>query len=83
MVTTWLLGFSSGQKFGLYCSDVSGAFDKVDAGRLVKKLEAKGFRADVLQVIASWLRKRSAHVIVGGSKSEPMELLNQVFQGTV
>ena len=83
MVITWLLGFQRGQKFGLHCSDVSGAFDKVDAGRLQKKLKAKGFREDVLKVIVSWLRMRTAHVVVGGSKSKPMELLNQVFQGTV
>ena len=83
MVTTWLLGFNSGHNFWLYCSDVSGAFGKVDAGRLVKKLEAKGFREDVLKFITSWLRRRNAHVIVGRSRSKPMELLNQVFQGTV
>jgi len=83
MVITWLLGFQSRQKFGLYCSDVSGAFDRVDASRLEIKLVAKGFRVDVLRVIVSWLRKRTAHGIVGGAQSEPMELLNQVFQGTV
>ena len=83
MVCTWLLGFQQGQKFGLYCSDVSGAFDKVDAQRLLAKLRGKGFRLDMLQVIASWLRKRTAHVVVGGARSQSMELINQVFQGTV
>jgi len=83
MVITWLLGFQKGQKFALYCSDVSGAFDKVDAHRLERKLISKGFRKDVLKVIVSWLRTRTAHVVVGGSKSKPMELVNQVFQGTV
>ena len=29
LVLTWLLGFDRGYKFLLYCSDVSGAFDKV------------------------------------------------------
>ena len=29
MVLTWLNGMCGGLKFGLYCSDVSGAFDKV------------------------------------------------------
>jgi hypothetical protein len=83
MVTTWLLGFQRGRKFGLYCSDVSGAFDKVDAARLVAKLRAKGFQENILRVIASWLQKRSAQVLVGGACSDPMELVNQVFQGTV
>ena len=31
MVITWLHGFQQGRKFGLYCSDVLGVFDKVDA----------------------------------------------------
>ena len=83
MVLTWLEGFWLRRKFGLYCSDVSGAFDKVDAGRLEEKLKAKGFREDIRRVIVSWLRKRRARVVVGGSRSEVMELINQVFQGTV
>ena len=29
MVLTWILGFDVGKKFGAYCSDVSGAFDRV------------------------------------------------------
>ena len=37
----------------------------------------------MFRVIASWLRQRTAHVIVGGAQSNPMKLLNQVFQGTV
>jgi hypothetical protein len=36
-----------------------------------------------VKVIASWLRQRSAHVIVGGEKSRKIELRNMVFQGTV
>ena len=83
MVLTWLEGFWWHRKFGLYCSDVSGAFDKVDAGRLEGKLRAKGFRQDIRRVITSWLRKRRARVVVGGARSNVMELINQVFQGTV
>ena len=83
MMCTWLLGFQQGMNFGLYCSDVSGAFDKVDAQRLLAKLNAKGLRQDLLSVISSWLRKREAHVAVGGARSCAMDLINQVFRGTV
>ena len=83
MVLTWLLGMCRGQKFGLYCSDVSGAFDKVDATRLVHKLRIKGFTEEIILVLQSWLRKRHAKVVVGGKSSCAMDLENQVFQGTV
>ena len=83
MFISWLIGFQRKRKFGLYCSDVSGAFDKVDAARLGAKLRAKGFRKDMLQVIVSWLQQRSAHVVVGGRLSKRLPLANQVFQGTV
>jgi hypothetical protein len=82
MVLTWLHGMWKGMKFGLYCSDVSGAFDKVDAGRLVEKLRVKGFTQPIIQILQSWLRKRTARV-VGGRCSQEMGLENQVFQGTV
>ena len=36
----WLLGFDRERKFGLYCSDVSGVFDKMSVKRLTAKLEA-------------------------------------------
>ena len=44
MVLTWLDGFEKGLKFAVYCSDVSGAFDKVKRTRLEAKLRAKGLR---------------------------------------
>jgi hypothetical protein len=83
MVLTWLDGMCRKMKFGLYCSDVSGAFDKVDAARLVHKLRIKGFSEDIINVLQSWLRKRHAKVVVSGKSSRVMTLENQVFQGTV
>ena len=41
-VLDWLWALHSGRKVGLYCSDVSGAFDRVRVERLVAKLKAKG-----------------------------------------
>ena len=39
--------------------------------------------SDVYAVIESWLRRRVAHIIVGGNQSDAMMLENMVFQGTV
>ena len=41
LVLTWLEGFCRKVKFALYCSDVSGAFDRVRLERLMAKLRAK------------------------------------------
>ena len=83
LIITWLLALASGQKIILFCSDVAGAFDRVDTARLVSKLVAMGLDPAVVAVLSSWLESRCARVIVGGCCSEPIELTNMVFQGTV
>ena len=82
-VLSWIGGVNEGCKIGVYCSDVSGAFDKVDSELLLRKLSSLGLCASLLVVIRSWLRDRVGFVIVGGEKSRPMRLRNMVFQGTV
>ena len=79
----WIRALARGEKIGVYCSDVAGAFDRVEAERLIAKLRAKKLHPDIVAVMASWLRQRSAHIIVGGKQSEEMTLQNMVFQGTV
>ena len=83
LVLAWLAAFKEKASIALYMSDVSGAFDRVSASRLLSKLRAKGIPEDLLKVIQSWLRKRRAQVIVGGEASDSMALENMVFQGTV
>ena len=58
MVLTWLQGFNRRLKFAVYCSDVSGAFDRVSTQRMLDKLRAKGMREDMVQVFAAWLAER-------------------------
>ena len=41
----WVWWLHCGYKVGLYCSDVSGAFDKVRSERLLQKLHSLGMRA--------------------------------------
>ena len=79
----WIWALNLNQKVALYCSDVAGAFDKVRADRLIAKLEAKGVRGPLLQVIRSWLVGRRAFICVEGEMSEERALKDQVFQGTV
>ena len=82
-VLSWIEAFNQGRKIGLYASDVSGAFDKVSATLLVSKLQSFGLHGNIIGVIRSWLRDRSARVIVGGQQSHVFTLNNMVFQGTV
>ena len=67
----------------MYCSDVSGAFDKVPATRLLAKLRATGMNNDMVEVIRSWLRNTTAHVVMQGARSSGFTLSDMVFQGTV
>ena len=83
LVLSWLAAFREKASIALYMSDVSGAFDRVSSGRLLAKLRARGMPQDLLSIIASWLRKREAQVVVGGAQSTKISLENQVFQGTV
>ena len=83
LVLTWVTALSKCRKVAVYCSDVSGAFDKVDAKRLLAKLRAQRVHENVISIIASWLRRRSAYVVVGGEVSKPMTLVDMIFQGTV
>lgn len=57
-VMTWLLAMENGMKVALYCSDVSGAFDRVASERLVAKLVAKGMRPQMVRVLTSSLGAR-------------------------
>ena len=83
MVLVWLRGFARAQKYALYCSDVSGAFDRVEVERMVAKLRAAGIHERLVAVFSSWLRQRVARVVVGGAESAEFALANMVFQGTV
>ena len=82
IVLTWIVALNSRCKIGVYCSDVSGAFDRVSTETLLKKLEAKGIHPFLLKLAASWLQSRKASVLVGGACSETFDLCNMVYQGT-
>ena len=79
----WIQSISAGKRVGLYCSDVSGAFDRVSSEKLVRKLSERGVHRTILAVIQAWLEPRSAVVVVDGARSRQRVLHNSVYQGTV
>ena len=82
-VCSWLLLFEEGRAVGLYCSDVSGAFDRVAKDRMCTKLRASGLPPQIVAFLESWLEDRISNVIVCGASSVDEILANSVFQGTV
>ena len=82
-IMEWILWLEDGYQIGLYDSDVSGAFDKVDHILLCRKLRATGMPKKLYQVLASWLDDRLSQVATEGLSSDPRALLDSVFQGTV
>ncbi len=82
-VNNWILLLELGFLVGVYCSDVSGAFDRVERDRLCAKLESLGLHNDVLGFLKSWLEERVSMVVLGGQHSAAEPLANSVFQGTV
>ena len=79
----WLWNLHLGRKVALYCSDVKGAFDRVDSERLKLKLRQKGLGGQLLEVVGDWLEERTAKVVVEGEHSETAVLRDSVYQGTV
>jgi len=82
-VLEWLWAFQHDEIIALYCSDVSGAFDRVKSTKLLSKLERKGVPPPMLKLLESWLDDRIANVVVEGCQSSPATINNMVYQGTV
>ncbi len=82
-VCSWLLALEKQELVALYCSDVSGAFDRVSKERLGEKLSRQGLNPCLLSLLKSWLQDRLSEVIVGGRSAGAEPLCDSVFQGTV
>ena len=63
--------------------DFSRAFDTVPHERLLGKLAHHGVQGAMNTWIRAFLTGRSMHVVVGGERSGPTEVLSGVPQGTV
>ena len=82
-VASWILLLEQGEAVGVYCSDVSGAFDRVCRDRLRAKLLRLGLHPDALGFLESWLEDRLSQIVLGGASSPAEVLADSVFQGTV
>ena len=67
----------------MYCSDVQGVFDKVDAKFIIYRLTSFNLECCILAVVSSWFRDWSAFVIVNGKRSHPIRLRNVVVECTM
>ena len=83
LVNNWLLLLARGRKVALFQGDVSGAFDRVPAVRLLRKLRRAGLSDCLLALIKSFLQPRRGYVAVAGSASKLFVLSDSVFQGAV
>ena len=83
LMCAWIFAICSDMVIGGFLNDICGAFDHVFRPYLLAKFKALGIGTKYLSFLASFFDKRWGHVCVQGSKSERIELANQVFQGTV
>ena len=83
LVCSWLWAFQQKQKVGVFLSDISGAFDRVDTKKLLAKMRRLGICETLMAFFEDYLAPRSARVAVDGAESFAFVLLNMVFQGTV
>ena len=80
---TWLLALERGNVVAIFCSDVSGAFDRVCSERLSAILATLRLHPKIHKLLTSWLEPRTSKVAVGGEFSKTTPLCNSVYQGTV
>ena len=63
--------------------DYSKAFNTLDFGHCLKSLEDKGATPELLSILSSFLTGRNMRVKVGGTLSDPREVLGGVPQGSI
>ena len=80
---SWILSICKGKKVGGYLGDISGAFDRVNKAYLLAKLSEAGVGPTYLNFLDAYLEPRVGQVLVEGTASDPFEIANSVFQGTV
>ena len=83
LLCSWLKDFQMRRKIGVFLSDISGAFDRVDADKMLKKLQRIGVCDVLLRFFRDFLAPRRARVAVDGAESSEFVLRDMVFQGTV
>ena len=80
---SWLEILESGNAAGVLMLDLSSAFDLVDHGLLIQKLDIMGFKPDAVGWIRSYLDNRSQCVHIDGQLSDMLLVPTGVPQGSV
>ena len=83
LICRWLWALDNGFKVGIYLSDISGAFDRVDRDILSEYLRQHGISDSMFRFLYSYLAPRNANVVVQGCESATFTIEDEVFQGTV
>ena len=78
-VCQWLLLLETRHMLYVYCSDVSGAVDKVCKERLCQKLDRLGLHEDIYGFLRNSLEDKVPRVVAGGQKSKAELLTNNVL----
>ena len=63
LLARWVLAISHGMKIGLYLSDISGAFDKVNRCLLIGKLAELGLPSTFLDFLNAYLLQREVMLL--------------------
>ena len=79
----WIWALDNGFKVGIYISDISGAFDRVDQEILAEDIKRYGVSDCLFRLLFSYLAPREASVVVQGCASTNFAIEDEVFQGTV
>ena len=82
-VNDWTLNINNGNYTRVAYIDFAKAFDTVCLSKLLYKLKCAGVDGLLLRVIESFLRNRSQSVVTEGVKSEPVNVISGVPQGSV
>ena len=83
MSDTWLNANEEGKLTGACFLDMSAAFDIVDHGILLEKLQLYGFDSGSLEWVKSYLIDRSQGVCINGSMSPLLPVNSGVPQGSI
>ena len=83
MYDGWLQAVEDGKMAGVCLLDMSAAFDVVDHGLLLKKLELYGYDEDSLGWVSSYLNGRSQCVMIEGCLSKLLPVNVGVPQGSI
>ena len=83
MQSDWTKNTEAGEKTGILIWDLSPAFDTLDIGLLLKKLEIYGFNELTCSWFKSFLTQRTQKVKIGNALSDARTLESGVPQGGI